>query len=849
MNTEKRIKEEFRMEASSEPEKHYPVKTLQEHGFKRYKCKKCGKHFWSHHKQEVCGDPACSGGFRFIGKPVTKKKLDYITAWKTFKKIHENLGYTAIKRYPTVARWNPTTDFTIASIAAFQPYVVTGEIPPPANPLVIPQMVIRFPDIDNVGITGHLVGFVMLGQHAFMPPEKYNPNKYLQDHLTWINKGMGLENKNITIHEDVWAGGGNYGPCVEIFSEGLEISNQVYMQYEMTKKGTRALNIKVLDMGQGLERIPWFTNGGPSIYEYAFPPIIKKLKKITGIKIDEKLMKKFTPLAPYLNTGEVENIEKAWQNVAEQLNITVKELKNQIIPTASLYSIAEHTRALLVAINDGALPSNVGGMHNLRVIFRRAQGFIDKYKWDINMGEVAEWHADYLQPMFPELIEGINSVKEILDVEKKKYYATLKRTKTILPRILDKEITADKLVEIYDSQGIPPELIKKEAEKKGKKIEIPANFYALLAERHEETKREIEREDVLELKGVKPTEILYYEDYTKTRFDGKVLAIFGNKTVLDKTAFYPEGGGQASDTGTINGEKVIDVQRQGPWIIHIMKEKPKFHAGDTIKGEIDFDRRVQLTQHHTATHIVNAAARIILGKHVNQAGAKKDVEKAHLDITHYESLTPEQTEKIEEKANEIVNKGIKIKSTIMNREEAERKYGMTIYQGGAVPGKKLRIVEIENIDVEACGGTHLKNTLETGKIKIIKTTKIQDGVVRLVFTAGKATEAAEEKQNKLLEEIAKVLKVEIKEIPARAQELFEKWKQAVKKKKKMSKKELELTAKKKLESSNEEILEKTAEILKTQPEYILNTIKRFMKELEEVKEKQFNPQTSFEGIK
>ena len=368
---------------------------------------------------------------------------------------------------------------------------------------------------------------------------------------------------------------------------------------------------------------------------------------------------------------------------------------------------------------------------------------------------------------------------------------------------------------------------------KGLKIDIPANFYALLASRHEqEGEKFVERDDVLELEGIPPTKILYYDDYTKTSFNAKVLAIFGNKAVLDKTAFYPESGGQASDTGTVNGEKVISVEKQGPWIIHVMEKKPKFGAGDKINGEINFDRRLQLSQHHTATHIVNAAARIMLGKHVNQAGAKKEEDKAHLDITHYESLTAEQIQKIEDKANEIVKKGIKLESQIMKREEAERKYGMMIYQGGAVPGKNLRIVAMGNIDVEACGGTHLNNTLETGKIKIIKTTKIQDGVVRLVFTAGRATETSDKKQDKLLEEIAAVLKVDIKEIPARAQELFDKWKQAVKKKKKMSKKELELSIKETFKGSNEEILEKTAEILKTQPEHVIKTVKRFMRELE-----------------
>src|SRR3989338_10966577 len=292
----KAIKKEVLANASSHPEKFFPVNTLKKHGFHRGKCSNpaCGRYFWSQHTtQTVCGDPACSGGFRFIGNSPAKKKLDYIEVWKAFSEIHKKLGYTPIKRYPVVARWNPTVDFTIADIAAFQPYVVSGEIAPPANPLVIPQFCLRFGDIDNVGITGHHVGFVMMGEKEFVTPDKYNVERYMNDHLTWLTQGMGLPLNELTIHEDVWAGGGNLGPCMEFFSRGLEISNQVYMQYEITSSGLKEIKLKVLDMGEGMERVPWFTQGKVSIYETSFPPVIKKMREITGVVYDEKFMQKF----------------------------------------------------------------------------------------------------------------------------------------------------------------------------------------------------------------------------------------------------------------------------------------------------------------------------------------------------------------------------------------------------------------------------------------------------------------------------------------------------------------------------------------------------------------------------
>ncbi len=834
---EKEIIEEVRRNANADPQDFYPVETLKEKGFIRHQCSKCQRYFWAiAHKADVCGDPACSGGFRFIGHP-TKKPLDYIEVWKEFARIHKKLGYTPISRYPVIARWNPTTDFTIASIAAFQPFVVSGEVSPPANPLVIPQMCLRFPDIDNVGITGHHVAFVMMGEHGFFPPKDYDVNKYAKDHLTWLHEGMGLDFKELIVHEDVWSGGGNLGPCMEFFSKGLEISNQVYMQYEITPSGLKELNIKVLDMGQGQERAAWFTQGKASVYECSFPTVVKKLREITGVEYDEAFMKKFTPLSSYLNIGEVKDINAAWKFVASQLKMDVKELKEKIEPLAALYAVAEHSRALLIAIHDGGLPSNVGGMYNLRVILRRALGFIEKYKWNISLPEVCKWHADYLQPLFPELSDNLDEVSEILEVEKKKYEATRQKTQSLLPRLMEKKLSTDDLVQLYDSQGIAPELIRDEALKVGKEIEVPSNFYALVAGRHEAKEQEAAtvREEKIDIPASLPhTKALYFDDYQKSAFDGKVLEIIDNDVILDQTAFYPTSGGQLADRGTLEGSKVVDVFKQGPYIVHVLESKPKFHAGDTVHGEIDFERRVQLAQHHTATHIVNAAARKVLGAHVNQASAKKDVDKAHIDVTHYEALTEEQLAKIEDEANKIVKQGIKTQLSFMLREDAEKKYGAVIYQGGVAPGKLLRIVNIPGIDVEACGGTHLKSTLEAGKIKILKASKVKDGIVRITFAAGRAAENVLQQEKHILDRAAKLLNCDVTQVPGRAAELFELWKKARKaSQKKQSLPDFILRSTK---GFTGDILGQTAEALQTQPEVIIKTIERFLADLEKFKQ-------------
>jgi len=834
MPTDAELKDAFKKVASSEPDRYFPTKTLKELGFGRHTCATCKRHFWTvHHEQRVCGDPACSGGFRFIGKP-QGKELSYIAVWKKFAEIHKKLGYTPIKRYPVVARWNPTVDFTIASIAAFQPSVVSGEIKPPANPLVIPQFCLRFSDIDNVGITGHFVGFVMMGQHGFFAPKEYDINIYCKHHLTWLTEGLGLKKEDLTVHEDGWAGGGNFGPCMEFFSHGLEIDNQVYMQYEATASGSRELAIKVLDMGAGQERAAWFTQGTATSYDAVFPAVLKKLTKATGVKIDQELLKKFVPLSPYLNVGEVTDLDKAWKDVAKQLGMKVDELRAKIEPIAAVYAIAEHARALLVSLADGALPSNVGGMYNLRVILRRALGFIDRYGWDVDICDVCEWHAAELKPLFPELSDNLENVRKIIEVEKMKYRATQEKTKSIVAKIAAQKLTTDDLIKLYDSQGIAPELVAEESAKQGKHVIVPKNFYALVAVKHEKeqaAETRTEREEKLALDGLPDTEILFWQDWKPAEFDADVLKIIGNNVVLDKTVFYPVSGGQLADHGEINGGYVVDVFKQGGVIVHVLADKPKFKAGDAVHGKVNLERRKQLAQHHTSTHIVNAAARIVLGPHANQASAKKDIDKASIDITHYDTITEDELLRIEEEANKIVKKGLKVTKSLVPKEEAEKKYGFTIYQGGVAPGKILRIVDIAGIDVEACGGTHLNNTSEAEVIKVLKSNKIKDGIVRIIFAAGEAAKKILAEQEGRVAELAKLLDCEPEQVPARAQELFDKWKKARKamqKKQSLEAKEFTLSSKAGFKG---DILAKTSEVLQAQPEYLAKTIQRFLKEL------------------
>jgi len=826
-------KKALRQKFSKSPEEYFAVKVLKDEGFIRKKCQNCNLFFWStDENRNYCGNPSCSGAYNFIGKTPALHKLGYIELWQKFSLMFKRLGYTPIKRYPVVARWRDDTDFVQASIYDFQPYVVSGEIKPPANPLVVPQFCLRFNDIDNVGITGaHNTGFDMIGQHAFDKKNKFDQEKYLKDIHQWLNKGLGLKNEKIVYHEDAWLGGGNLGPCMEFFSGGVELGNQVYMKYKVINGNISDLDLNVLDMGMGHERNTWFSNGSPTSYDVVFPTVIKELLKKTAIKYDKNLISKFVPYAGLLNIDELKDSDKTWNDIANKISYTKDELKEHVLSLAAIYSIADHSRSLLFAISDGALPSNTGGGYNLRVLFRRSMSFIDKYKWNIYLPEICKIHALFLKSLYPELLENIEDVKKILDVEEQKYNNSRQRINDIVKTIASKEITENDLLKLYDSNGIPPELIREEAIKQGKLITIPEDFYSKIALLHENKIQEhqTKKEEELNLNNIKETEALYFSDYKLNKIKTKVLKIINNKVILEKTIAYPTSGGQLHDIGFINDLKIVEVIKQGPYIIHTLEKNPSFRQGNIIEVKIDLDRRLQLAKHHTSTHIINAAARRVLGKHINQAGAKKTVEKAHIDLTHYSSLTEEELKKIEAESNRIIKSRIKIEKSFMSRNEAESKYGFSIYQGGVVPGKELRIVNILNMDVEACGGTHLDNTIEAEKIKILKSSKISDSIVRIEFVAGKKALEEENKEKSILEEVSKILDCEVSQIPGRAEELFNLWKDIVKKNKKIS---FKLTSRSKYSG---DLLTETSMILKTQPDNIIKTISRFIEEIKSKK--------------
>ncbi len=744
--------------------KHYDLEVFKEYGFVRKRCKKCGRSFWTvDEDREVCGDPACVG-YSFLGNPVGIKR-GYVQTWKEVEKYFVSTGHTSIKPYPTVARWRDDLYFTVASINNFQPYVVNGELEPIANPLIVPQPCIRFNDIDNVGVTGrHYTNFVMIGQHAFNTAKLfYWKDQAVRHDIEYLVRVLGIPIHEIVFHEDVWAGGGNFGPSIEYFVRGLELGNVVFMQYEELPDGYRELKTKVIDMGAGLSRLAWITNGNPMSYEIVFDIPYKYMIENNSINIDFELYMKYAKISGGLNVDEVtyEEYRKILSEFDDQDILELDKLK-------AIFAILDHSSTLLFTIRDGMLPSNSGGGYNLRIIARRMFEFIDKYGLNVDFHKLLELHIENWKGLFDDYQEGIDSTAHIIEKEMRKYRENLKNIDRVIEKYKSKKLEMKDIVYLYESEGVPIDVIEKEFNMK-----IDYNFYNML---RKDEKKKAKQTRILDY----PATIKLYYDYPlEKRFEATVIGIEQDGIILDRTLFYPESGGQVGDTGYIEGIRVKDTKKYGNVILHIIDDVSKFVIGQKVQAEVDLERRLLITKHHTAAHIVTKAAYEILGSHIWQNGAYKSYDKAHIDLTHYEKIPYEQLLKIERRVNEIIFEGLPIEIEELDRNIAEHRYGFRIYQGGAVPGKKVRVVKIGNYDIQVCGGTHnmLKNTNQIGVFKIIKSKSISDGVQRIEYLVERAALEYIQRLETTLREDAEKLNTDIWEIGKTAIKFFKKWKE------------------------------------------------------------------------
>jgi alanyl-tRNA synthetase len=433
-------------------------------------------------------------------------------------------------------------------------------------------------------------------------------------------------------------------------------------------------------------------------------------------------------------------------------------------------------------LGDGIVPSNVGTGYLARMVLRRTKRLVDGLGIDAPLDELVDMQAERLG------YTNRDTVRDMVRTEESKYRETLERGRRKVEGIAeeyaerDEAIPRETLIELYDSHGIQPEMVADIAREYGAVVDVPDDFYGLVAARHEgegASEAAVRRDD--RLADLPETDRLFYDDQERTEFEAVVLDVFdreeGYDVVLDQTMFYPEGGGQPADTGSLSTDEatveVTDVQRRDGVVLHRTDGNPG--KGEFVRGRIDAERRFSLMRHHTATHVIGYAARQVLGDHVRQAGAQKGPDRSRLDVRHFRRITRSEVKTIERVANEVVTDNRPVTQEWPDRHEAEAKHGFDLYQGGVPPGQQIRLIHVED-DVQACAGTHVSRTGDIGVIKILKTEPIQDGVERIVFAAGPAAIEATQRVEDALYDAADVLDVAPEEVPETAERFFEEWK-------------------------------------------------------------------------
>jgi alanyl-tRNA synthetase len=400
--------------------------------------------------------------------------------------------------------------------------------------------------------------------------------------------------------------------------------------------------------------------------------------------------------------------------------------------------------------------------------------------------------------------QDIAIVREIVDREVEKYAATLERGTRIVQKIAktykakSQRVPLAEIITLYDSHGIPPEMIKDIATKEGAVIDLPDNFYSKIADIHSESKKEAGEDRTAKyaerVQGLPSTKKMYYDQPSDIEFEAIVIDFFDSYAVLDQTLFYPEGGGQPADTGTLVGAesmvRIDDVIKVGEVVLH-HTSGGVLQRGDRVKGIVDEERRYSLMRHHTATHILLHAAKEVLGVHIHQSGAQKGSESSRLDIRHFKHITPEELRRIETVANRMIMADQPVDITIENRTRAEQQYGFSLYQGGVPPGKDIRVVKVAG-DIEACAGTHCRSTGEVGIIKIIRVEHIQDGIERIEFAAGMAALFAMQRLEQIATAAADTLSVQLENLPPTVSRFFNEWKEQKKEIERMSVKLVEM---------------------------------------------------------
>ena len=798
-------------------------------GFVRKQCAVTDLWFWtSDEHRTTCGDTS-EDEYTFIGAPLIsgfdqRGKALKDAMREAFLSFFENVDHTRIDPYPVLARWRDDIHLTIASIADFQPHVTSGLVQPPANPLVVSQPCIRLTDVDAVGRSGrHLTTFEMMAHHVFNRPaegeEIYWMETCVEHCHTMLTDTFGIDSSEITYVENPWCGGGNAGAAVEVIVGGLELATLVFMDMEEHPEGDvelkgdryRKMPLQIIDTGYGLERFCWAAAGTPTIYEAIYPESVDWLKSLSKFddvakqwpSIDlDRLLSEMSRLNGIMNIEAGVDGDKLVSLFLTRLQdrgieLTAEQFTGITEPLSNIYAIPDHLHALCNMLGDGLVPSNAKAGYLARMLARRVLRMRDELGLDVPLSDLAEHHLDvnlggHLNKQHRE------GLLEILTLEEERYVEMLRKGVQVLQtqlKSLDKgaeSIPDEDLFTLNDSHGLAPDMAVALARKAGwTQVALRTGFSAEMAERHARLAKEAAREPSSTgteymTDDLPATVTDYYDDVYAQTATSKVIACFERHgaegefaVVLDRTLFYPEGGGQEGDRGTLaQGDSmvhVLDTQKLGDVILHFTNGR--LTVGEPVEIRLDWQRRKQLMDHHTAVHIVGGAARHLLGPHIFQAGSHLSVESGRLDITHFHRLTRDDLDAMETMANQVLASVASTEKSELNRKDADLVHGFDLYQGGAPKGDSIRILKIAEHDTQACGGTHHDEPGQIGSIRIVRSTAVQDGVERLHIVAGEAALAYARSQDELLRSSAEVFGVHQDDLPKAAARFFKEWKE------------------------------------------------------------------------
>ena len=724
----------------------------------------------------------------------------------------ESKGHLRLDSFPLVPKNDPSLLLINSGMAPMKKWFLAQE-EPPRHRVTTCQKCIRTPDIERVGITArHGTFFEMLGNFSFQDYFKEEVIPWAWEFLTsdeWM--AIPKDRLHISVYEeddeayDIWTkkvgiapdhmvrlgkednfwehGSGPCGPCSEIyFDRGpeygcgkptcgvgcdcdryMEIWNLVFSQFDADGKGHyERLARPNIDTGMGLERLACVMQNVGNLFE-------------------------------------VDTVQSVLHHVEHIANKTYGENAKDDI---SIRVITDHIRSCTFMVSDGILPSNEGRGYVLRRLLRRAArhgrmlGITRPF-----LVELVETVIQSSETAYPELREHDAYIKKVIGTEEANFARTIDAGMNILNNMIDGLEKAHEhllkgldVFKLNDTFGFPLDLTKEIAAEQGIEID-EEGFHAEMTKQKERARAERLKknisgwsEDLFGALDAEPTVFTGYETLNDT---GVVVALSDEETmtdaiatdeeakdgvlvVLDKTPFYAEMGGQAADHGMLNSAdcslRVLDVKKtpKGYYVHTCVLESGIVKVGDHLTAQVDKEYRMAIARNHTATHLLQAALREVLGDHVHQAGSYQDAEITHFDFTHFSAVTPEELARVQKIVNDKIYESMNVTVREMPIEEAKKLGAMALF--GEKYGKVVRVVDIEGWSTEFCGGTHVKNTAQIGGFKIVSEASVAAGIRRIEAVTGRNLLIRANLQEAMLHTVANTLKANnVTALPVRAE--------------------------------------------------------------------------------